>query len=98
MLKIIKDLDPDKCNIVRWFEHFVHRGHTCLVFEMLDISLYDYWTSTFQPLSLLELSVITQQVSVVQCVALIIVVNKFIASTDEKTIIIIMRTTSIRSV
>ena len=63
MLKIIKALDPDKCNIVRWFEHFVHRGHTCLVFEKLDISLFDYWNSTLQPLSLLELSVITQQVS-----------------------------------
>ena len=63
MLQIIKALDPDKCNIVRWFEHFVHRGQTCLVFEKLDISLYDYRNSTLQPLSLLELSVITQQVS-----------------------------------
>lgn len=64
MLKRIKALDPDKCNIVRWLEHFVHRGHTCLVFEMLDISLFDYWTTDLQPLSLLELSVITQQVSI----------------------------------
>ena len=64
MLKIIKALDPDKCNIVRWFEHFVHSDHTCLVFERLDISLHDYVNSSPEPLSLLELSVITQQVSV----------------------------------
>ena len=32
----------------------------CLVFEMLDISLYDYWNSALQSASLLELSVITQ--------------------------------------
>ena len=49
MLKIIKALDPDKSNIVHWFEHFVHRDQTCLVFEMLDISLFDYWNSTLQP-------------------------------------------------
>ncbi|KAK0134250.1 Homeodomain-interacting protein kinase 3 [Merluccius polli] len=65
MLQRLKALDPDKCNIVRWFEHFVHRGHTCMVFEMLDISLFDFMSARHQqPLSLLEISVITQQLAV----------------------------------
>ncbi|CAL8312191.1 unnamed protein product [Merluccius merluccius] len=65
MLQQLRALDPDAYNIVRWFEHFVHRGHTCLVFEMLDISLFDYMNARhLQPLSLLEMSLITQQLAV----------------------------------
>ncbi|KAK0143741.1 Homeodomain-interacting protein kinase 3 [Merluccius polli] len=65
MLQQILALDPDAYNIVRWFEHFVHRGHTRLVFEMLDISLFDYMNARhLQPLSLLEMSLITQQLAV----------------------------------
>ncbi|CAL8312197.1 unnamed protein product [Merluccius merluccius] len=57
MLQQLRTLDPDAYNIVRWFEHFVHRGHTCLVFEMLDISLFDYMNARhLQPLSLLEMN------------------------------------------
>ncbi|XP_029962559.1 homeodomain-interacting protein kinase 1-like [Salarias fasciatus] len=33
-------LNPDVTNLVKFFECFTHLGHTCLVFEMLDISLY----------------------------------------------------------
>lgn len=34
--------DPgDEHNLVRLQDHFVHRGHQCLVFEMLSYNLYD---------------------------------------------------------
>ncbi|XP_034385769.1 homeodomain-interacting protein kinase 2-like [Cyclopterus lumpus] len=39
MLKMIRGLDPE--NIVRFFEDFEHKGHTCLVFEMLDKNLHE---------------------------------------------------------
>ena len=41
MLKIISDLDVDLTNMVRFYEVFQHLDQTCLVFERLDISLYD---------------------------------------------------------
>lgn len=31
----------DEYNIVRLLDHFIHRGHQCLVFEMLSYNLYD---------------------------------------------------------
>lgn len=31
----------DEHNLVRLQDHFVHRGHQCLVFEMLSYNLYD---------------------------------------------------------
>ena len=36
---------PFKCNlrryIVRMLDHFVHRSHLCIVFEVLNINLYE---------------------------------------------------------
>jgi hypothetical protein len=38
----VQDKDPsDEHNIVRLQDHFVHRGHQVLVFEMLSYNLYD---------------------------------------------------------
>ncbi|CAB1430207.1 unnamed protein product [Pleuronectes platessa] len=41
MLKVISELDADLNNMVKFHEVFQHLGQTCLVFERLDISLYD---------------------------------------------------------
>ena len=41
MLKVISDLDADLTNMVKFHEGFQHMEQTCLVFERLDMSLYD---------------------------------------------------------
>ncbi|XP_040003063.1 homeodomain-interacting protein kinase 1-like [Xiphias gladius] len=65
MLKKLRQLDQDKNNLVRFFEHFKHRGYVCLAFEMLDISIYDFMKErSFKPLDLSEIRVITQQMLV----------------------------------
>ncbi|RVE64515.1 hypothetical protein OJAV_G00126650 [Oryzias javanicus] len=40
ILKLISVLNPDQCNLVRFFETFQHLGHKCLAFEMLELDLY----------------------------------------------------------
>lgn len=53
-------------NFVLCLESFVHRGHICIVFEMLHINLYDYLKQGgFQPLPLKHIRPIAQQVSLV---------------------------------
>lgn len=50
-------------NFVRALEHFQHKGHTCLVFEMLQQNLYDYLKqSKFSPMPLRRIRPIIQQV------------------------------------
>ncbi|XP_029970816.1 homeodomain-interacting protein kinase 1-like [Salarias fasciatus] len=39
-LKAVSVLDPDRANIIRFFEHFEDMGRTCLAFEMLDMDLH----------------------------------------------------------
>lgn len=41
-LKRLQCLDPDTCNIVKWYDFFFHRETLCLTFELLDVSLWDY--------------------------------------------------------
>lgn len=41
-LKRLRCLDPDTCNIVKWYEFFFHKETICLTFELLDVSLWDY--------------------------------------------------------
>ncbi|XP_053289145.1 homeodomain-interacting protein kinase 1 [Pleuronectes platessa] len=41
MLKVISGLDADLTNMVKFHEEFQHLDQTCLVFERLDMSLYD---------------------------------------------------------
>ncbi|XP_037610617.1 homeodomain-interacting protein kinase 1-like [Sebastes umbrosus] len=42
ILKRLRCLDPDACNIVRCNGFFLDNDLTCLVFELLDQSLFDY--------------------------------------------------------
>lgn len=59
--------NADQFNLVRAYEVFTHKNHTCLVFEMLEQNLYDYLKQQkFAPLPLKCIRPIIQQV----CVAL----------------------------
>ncbi|XP_071349746.1 homeodomain-interacting protein kinase 2-like [Trachinotus anak] len=65
ILQKLRTLDQDKNNLVKFTEDFEHRGHVCLAFEMLDISIYDFIKSRdFMPLCLSEIRVVTQQMLV----------------------------------
>ena len=55
--------NADDYNFVRGIECFVHKNHTCLVFEMLEQNLYDFLKNNkFQPLPLKYIRPITHQV------------------------------------
>jgi len=57
--------NADQFNLVRAYEVFTHKNHTCLVFEMLEQNLYDYLKQQkFSPLPLKSIRPIIQQVSV----------------------------------
>ncbi|XP_013857591.1 homeodomain-interacting protein kinase 1 isoform X2 [Austrofundulus limnaeus] len=56
--------NADDYNFVRSYECFQHKGHTCLVFEMLEQNLYDFLKhSKFSPLPLRHIRPILQQVA-----------------------------------
>uniref|UniRef100_A0A3P8U5Y1 Protein kinase domain-containing protein n=1 Tax=Amphiprion percula TaxID=161767 RepID=A0A3P8U5Y1_AMPPE len=42
ILKRLRCLNPDTCNIVRWDGFFFHKENICMTFELLDQSLYHY--------------------------------------------------------
>ena len=53
----------EEFNLVRAYECFQHKNHTCLVFEMLEQNLYDFLKQNkFQPLPLKYIRPVTQQV------------------------------------
>ncbi|KAL4641983.1 homeodomain-interacting protein kinase 3 isoform X1 [Arapaima gigas] len=56
--------NADEHNLVRAYECFQHRSHTCLVFEMLEQNLYDFLKQNkFSPLPLKVIRPILQQVA-----------------------------------
>ncbi|KAF7699392.1 hypothetical protein HF521_004134 [Silurus meridionalis] len=56
--------NAEEHNLVRAFECFQHRNHTCLVFEMLEQNLYDFLKQNkFSPLPLKIIRPILQQVA-----------------------------------
>jgi homeodomain interacting protein kinase len=57
--------NADQFNLVKAYEVFTHKNHTCLVFEMLEQNLYDYLKQqNFSPLPLKSIRPIIQQVLV----------------------------------
>ncbi|XP_063312695.1 homeodomain-interacting protein kinase 2-like [Pelobates fuscus] len=55
--------NPDKFNVVKHYEYFQHNDNMCLVFEMLDISLYDFIKKrNNRPLPVRHIRPIVQQV------------------------------------
>ncbi|XP_007228387.3 homeodomain-interacting protein kinase 3a isoform X3 [Astyanax mexicanus] len=56
--------NAEEHNLVRAFECFQHRNHTCLVFEMLEQNLYDFLKQNkFSPLPLKIIRPVLQQVA-----------------------------------
>uniref|UniRef100_A0A8C4WST3 non-specific serine/threonine protein kinase n=1 Tax=Eptatretus burgeri TaxID=7764 RepID=A0A8C4WST3_EPTBU len=56
--------DGDDGNLVRALECFAHRGHTCLVFELLALSLYDFLKrGRFRPMGLWAVRPVLKQVA-----------------------------------
>uniref|UniRef100_A0A8D3DFN5 Protein kinase domain-containing protein n=1 Tax=Scophthalmus maximus TaxID=52904 RepID=A0A8D3DFN5_SCOMX len=65
MLEAVRVLDSDKKNIVRFIEHFRFQDLHCLVFEMLDRSLFHQMVQReCMPLSLSEIRPLTHQLLV----------------------------------
>lgn len=61
----IRELDVDKNNLVKFIDSFRNEQYHCLVFEMLDLSLFDLMQQRcFTPLGLPQIRVITQQMLV----------------------------------
>jgi homeodomain interacting protein kinase len=55
--------NADEYNLVRAYEVFQHKHHTCLVFEMLEQNLYDFLKQNkFSPLPLKCIRPVVQQV------------------------------------
>jgi len=64
ILSLLMQEDSEEYNFVRAIECFVHRNHTCVVFEMLQQNLYDFLRSSkFKPLSLKYVRPILYQVA-----------------------------------
>uniref|UniRef100_A0A8C6V839 Protein kinase domain-containing protein n=1 Tax=Neogobius melanostomus TaxID=47308 RepID=A0A8C6V839_9GOBI len=61
---IIGQLDSERCNVVQFKECFQYMGLTCLVFEMLNMSLWDLLKNHRPVLSISELRPIAQQLLV----------------------------------
>lgn len=65
ILKRLRCLDPDTCNIVRWNGFFFDQEHICLNFELLDQSLRDYMADrNYQGLSIRELSPVVHHLAI----------------------------------
>uniref|UniRef100_A0AAQ5X879 Protein kinase domain-containing protein n=1 Tax=Amphiprion ocellaris TaxID=80972 RepID=A0AAQ5X879_AMPOC len=65
MYKKLKELDPDKCNVVRFIEHFTVNNHVCLAFELLGDSIHDVMIKrNFKPFRVSEIRVVAQQLLV----------------------------------
>lgn len=61
----IRELDEDKNNIVKFIESFTFARYYCLVFEILDFSLFDLMKERdFTPLCLSQIRIVTQQMLV----------------------------------
>ena len=64
VLTKLSRVSADEFNFVRAYESFCHRGHICIVFELLHVNLYEYLKcNRFQPLPLKHVRPIAQQVS-----------------------------------
>ncbi|KAG8012371.1 Homeodomain-interacting protein kinase 1 [Nibea albiflora] len=65
MLQAIRNLDPNKNNIVEFVEYFMFKNISCLAFEMLDMSLWDLMEERqWKPLRLNEIRPVIHQLMV----------------------------------
>ena len=64
ILTLLMQEDSEEFNYVRAIECFMHRNHTCVVFEMLQQNLYDFLRNmNFKPLKLKYVRPILHQVA-----------------------------------
>lgn len=68
ILRRLRCLDPDRCNVVRFNSYFLHNKAICLSFELLDIDLNTYISevncrSWNKGLPISEIRVITEQMA-----------------------------------
>ena len=65
ILKLLNNYCADEFNFVLSSENFEHKGHSCVVFEMLQLNLYDYLKQLkFSPMPLYHIRPILKQVAV----------------------------------
>ena len=70
VLSTLSKVDSEQFNFVHAYESFTHQGHICIVFECLQINLYDYLKQNrFQPLPLKHIRPVAQQVSLLAVVS-----------------------------
>ena len=62
LLEAVYILDPVKTNVLQFLEQFDQKGHTCLVFEMLDMKKRE---RDREPLSLNETQPIAHQLKTI---------------------------------
>ena len=63
VLTTLSKVDSEQFNFVHAYESFSHHGHICIVFECLQVNLYDYLKrNRFQPLPLKHVRPVAQQV------------------------------------
>ncbi|CAH2307231.1 Homeodomain-interacting kinase 2 [Pelobates cultripes] len=63
ILSQLNNENPDEFNVVKYYEYFQHNDNICLVFEMLEISLYDFMKKrNNRPLPVKHIRPIVQQV------------------------------------
>lgn len=87
MLEIIRVLNPDHTNVVKFFERFEHMGQTCLVFEILDRSLYELLQEReWKPLSPNEIWPIAKQVCIIVMWNQLFIVLRIYYSSVKKTL------------
>ncbi|KAM7411165.1 hypothetical protein PAMA_021242 [Pampus argenteus] len=64
MLKALRCLNPDTCNIIRWNGFFFTHDHICLDFELLDQSLHDYMSErNYNAMTLKEIRPVLHQLT-----------------------------------
>ena len=61
-LTILRKVDCEGANIIQAYETFEHKGYTCIIFELLQISLRKYLNHHYQPLPLKYIRPIAHQV------------------------------------
>uniref|UniRef100_A0A3B5Q7I6 Protein kinase domain-containing protein n=1 Tax=Xiphophorus maculatus TaxID=8083 RepID=A0A3B5Q7I6_XIPMA len=61
----LRKFDSDRCSLIKMTDHFVHKEHQCLAFEILDIDLFEFMKGRhFKPLSVSAIRLIAQQMLV----------------------------------
>lgn len=65
VLDQVRQLQPDTNNLLKFTEMLVHRNQCCLVFDLLDMNLFEFFEKRdFEPLHICEIRPVAQQMLV----------------------------------